>query len=128
MVTFQNKATLIMKVADILRGVFKPEEYDKIILPMVLLKRFDSVLADDKKEILEGAEDLKENPNAKETLKELFGLKVVNDSPFTFEKPEQDHEHFKENFKKYLNSYSDNVKNTIRAFQFEASITLFPKY
>lgn len=40
-----------MKTADILRGVFKPEEYDKIILPMVLLKRFDSVLEDVKDEI-----------------------------------------------------------------------------
>ena len=33
MVTFQNKAGLIMKVAGILRGVFKPDEYDKMILP-----------------------------------------------------------------------------------------------
>lgn len=111
-----------MKVADILRGVFKPEEYDKMILPMVLLKRFDSVLEEEKEEILEEYEDMKENPNVKETLKDIFGQKVVNISPFNFEKLEQDHEHLKENFKAYINGYSDNVKQIIRAFNFEASI------
>jgi len=127
MSTFQEKTSLIMKTADILRGVFKPEEYDKIILPMVLLKRFDSVLEDVKDEILEEAEDLKDAPDKEGSLKDLFG-QVINDSKFNFKKLEEDHEHIKENFKAYINGYSSNVKNIIRAFNFEASIDKLHKH
>lgn len=128
MVTFQNKVSLIIKVADVLRGVFKPEEYDKIILPMVLLKRFDSVLEDEKEEILEEDKLLGEIPNKKEALKDMFGYKVINNSPFNFKLLEEDHEHIKENFKAYINGYSDNVKNIIRAFDFESYIDKLHKH
>ncbi len=50
---FQEKVTFIWDLADLLRGVYKRNEYQKIILPFTVLKRFDSVLSDSKKKVLE---------------------------------------------------------------------------
>ena len=41
----QNLSSLIWSTADdILRGMFKPSEYGRIILPFVVLRRLDCVL------------------------------------------------------------------------------------
>ena len=41
----QNLSSLIWSTADdILRGLFKPSEYGRIILPFVVLRRLDCVL------------------------------------------------------------------------------------
>ena len=46
---FQEKVNFIWSLADLLRGVYKRNEYQKIILPLTVLKRFDCVLSDTKK-------------------------------------------------------------------------------
>jgi type I restriction enzyme M protein len=43
---FQEKSNFIWDLADLLRGVYKRNEYQKVILPFTVLKRFDSVLSD----------------------------------------------------------------------------------
>jgi len=53
MSNFQGKITFIWDLADLLRGTYKRNEYQKVILPFTVLKRFDSVLSDSKKKILE---------------------------------------------------------------------------
>lgn len=40
----QEKANLIWESATHLVGLFKPNEYGKVILPMTVLKRFDDAL------------------------------------------------------------------------------------
>jgi type I restriction enzyme M protein len=44
MIDFKEKANLIWAVADLLRGDYKQADYGKIILPMTVLRRLDSVL------------------------------------------------------------------------------------
>lgn len=44
MSNFQEKLTFIWDLADLLRGSYKRNEYQKVILPFTVLKRFDSVL------------------------------------------------------------------------------------
>lgn len=39
-----NKAALIWAIADKITGVYKPHEYGKVILPLTVIKRFDSIL------------------------------------------------------------------------------------
>ena len=45
MENFQEKVTFIWDLADLLRGVYKRNEYQKVILPFTVLKRFDCVLS-----------------------------------------------------------------------------------
>ena len=40
----RNHAAFIWQVADLLRGDYKPYEYGKVILPLVVLRRLDCVL------------------------------------------------------------------------------------
>ena len=48
-----NKANLIWAIADKITGVYKPHEYGKVILPLTVIKRFDSILEDTKQDVLE---------------------------------------------------------------------------
>lgn len=44
MKNFKEKAYLIWRVADLLRGDYKQSDYGKVILPMTVLRRLDCVL------------------------------------------------------------------------------------
>ena len=56
----RDKANLIWSVADKLTGVYKPHEYGDVILPLTVLKRFDSVLSDTKSKVLEASKKFPE--------------------------------------------------------------------
>jgi type I restriction enzyme M protein len=45
---FSEKVSFIWSVADLLRGDYKQSEYGKVILPLVVLRRLDCVLAPSK--------------------------------------------------------------------------------
>jgi type I restriction enzyme M protein len=42
-------ANLIWQIADLLRGPYRPPQYERVMLPMTVLRRFDCVLAPTKK-------------------------------------------------------------------------------
>ena len=39
---------LIWQIADLLRGPYRPPQYERVMLPMTVLRRFDRVLASSK--------------------------------------------------------------------------------
>ena len=45
-------ANLIWQIADLLRGPYRPPQYERVMLPMTVLRRFDCVLAPTKKQVL----------------------------------------------------------------------------
>lgn len=45
-------ANLIWQIADLLRGSYHPPQYERIMLPMTVLRHFDSVLATTKSKVL----------------------------------------------------------------------------
>jgi type I restriction enzyme M protein len=45
LINFQDKVNFIWSIAELLRGPYKKEQYGDVILPMAVLRRFDSVLA-----------------------------------------------------------------------------------
>ena len=42
---FQQLANFIWSVADLLRGPYRPPQYERVMLPLTVLRRFDAVLA-----------------------------------------------------------------------------------
>ena len=40
-----QKANLIWSIADVLTGTYKPHEYGEVILPMMVIKRFDCIFS-----------------------------------------------------------------------------------
>lgn len=118
-----EKASLIWSIADKLVGVYKPHEYGDVILPLTVLKRFDSVLSDTKNKVLEMAKKYPETFAKRDfILKETAGQKFYNTSKYDFKKLLDDPDNIEENFYNYINGYSDEVKDIIKNFDLNKQI------
>ena len=124
-VNIQEKANLIWAIADKLVGTYKPHEYGNVILPMCVIKRFSDTLAETKQKVIEMDKTLdKRGVKVKDGfLKTASGFDFYNTSPFTFEGLLSDAENLTDNFRSYLNHFSNNVIDIIEKFDFDKEIT-----
>jgi type I restriction enzyme M protein len=135
MQNFNEKINLIWQIAETLRGIYKPEKYGDIILPLCVIRRFDCILETKKEEVLEIYEEYKDLPEDSieevmlAELEERLGIKqkFYNTSLFTFEKLLNDSENIKSNFEEYLNGFSNNVKDIIQNFDLKKEIEKLSK-
>lgn len=118
-----EKASLIWAIADKLTGVYKPHEYGEVILPLTVIRRFDCILADTKDAVLEKYEQVKALPMKDVFLKNASGRDFYNTSKYTFERLLDDPDHIEENFRDYLNGFSENVREILEKFKFDGHIT-----
>ena len=119
MENFSQKAAMIWSVADILWGGWKRHEYPDVILPLVVLKRLDSILADTKAKVLESHNQYHGKlKDLDQILKHASGVEFYNTSPYDFKKLLEDHHNVAKNFKHYLNGYSENIQDIIEKFNF----------
>ncbi|MDE5797838.1 MAG: type I restriction-modification system subunit M N-terminal domain-containing protein, partial [Treponemataceae bacterium] len=123
-INVQEKANLIWAIADKLVGVYKPHEYGKVILPMCVIKRFSDALQETKQAVLDKNDEL----NAKGIqvkdgfLKRASGRLFYNTSKFTLEKLKSDPNNIADNFRSYLQGFSDNVIDIIQKFEFDVQV------
>ncbi len=135
MQNFNEKINLIWQIAETLRGIYKPEKYGDIILPLCVIRRFDCILETKKEEVLEIYEEYKELPEDSiedvmlAELEERLGIKqkFYNISSFTIEKLLNDSENIKSNLEEYLNGFSNNVRDIIQHFDFKKEIEKLSK-
>jgi type I restriction enzyme M protein len=135
MQNFNEKINLIWQIAETLRGVYKPEKYGDIILPLCVIRRFDCILENEKEKILELYKEYKDVPedNLEDIMlaemDERLGIKqkFYNISPFTMEKLLNDSENIKSNFEEYLNGFSKNVIDIIQNFDLKKEIEKLDK-
>ena len=120
--TINQKADLIWAIADKLTGVYKPHEYGEVILPLTVIRRFDCILSDTKDAVLQKYEAVKNMPMKDILLKKASGFEFYNTSNYTFEKLISDPDNIEDNFKDYLNGFSENVRNIIEKFKFDGHI------
>lgn len=124
-VNIQEKANLIWAIADKLVGTYKPHEYGNVVLPMCVIKRFSDTLVDTKENVLKTNEMLdKRGLLVKDGfLRSASGYDFYNTSPFSFEGLLSDPENIADNFRSYLNHFSNNVIDIIEKFDFDKEIT-----
>ncbi len=109
---FQEKVTFIWDLADLLRGVYKRNEYQKVILPFTVLKRFDCVLSDTKKAVLEAHSKYKNQiENMEHILMTTSKHDFYNYSKYDFKTLLEDPEHIEQNIYHYLDCFSKNVQD-----------------
>lgn len=119
-----EKAALIWAIADKLTGVYKPHEYGEVILPLTVIRRFDCILSDTKNAVLKKYEEVKNLPMKDVLLRSATGGKAFyNTSKYTFERLLDDPDNIEENFRDYLNGFSENVQDIIEKFKFDGHIT-----
>ena len=118
-----EKAALIWAIADKLTGVYKPHEYGEVILPLTVIRRFDCILADTKDAVLAKYETVKNLPMRDVLLRNASGKAFYNTSRFTFERLLDDPDNIEDNFRDYLNGFSENVRDILEKFKFDGQIT-----
>lgn len=124
MQNFREKADLIWKVADLLRGDYKQSDYGKVILPMTVLRRLDCVLAPNKQKVLDY---LPKVASLKESARDLTLNKIAsnnfhNRSKFDFEKLKADSDNIAVNLRNYINGFSTSAREIIEYFNFDDQI------
>jgi type I restriction enzyme M protein len=60
MATHQDLSNFIWQIADLLRGPYRPPQYERVMLPMTVLRRFDWVLAPTKEKVVKRYNHLKD--------------------------------------------------------------------
>jgi len=115
--TVKNLSSFVWSIADILRGDFKQSEYGKVVLPFVVLRRLDCLLAGSKDAVMSAKKNLPENIDEQTRDMILFGavgdnVKVYNLSRFTFETLKgQDSRQLHQNLVDYITRFSPNVRD-----------------
>ncbi|HAT3998699.1 TPA: SAM-dependent DNA methyltransferase [Elizabethkingia anophelis] len=129
MKNFREKADLIWKVADLLRGDYKQSDYGKVILPMTVLRRLDCVLAPTKQKVLDYLPKIASlKDNAKDiALNKIAGFNFHNKSQFDFDKLVADPNNVALNLRNYINGFSAGAREIIEYFNFDDQIDRMDK-
>lgn len=104
----------IWKNAEILRGPYKKEEYRDVILPLSVLRRFDSLLEPTKKAVLEKAKTVKHDA----ILNKISGYDFNNTSQYDFQTLLEDPDNIAANLRNYIQGFSSNVRMIFERFEF----------
>ncbi|TNH19753.1 class I SAM-dependent DNA methyltransferase [Halomonas sp. BL6] len=125
-VSHNSLVSFIWKIADdCLRDIYVRGKYRDVILPMVVLRRLDTLLEPTKDAVLEEVRYQKEDEGAleldEEPLKEASGYVFYNTSHWTLKKlhgtATNNQQILLANIEDYLDGFSDNVKEIIRRFK-----------
>lgn len=124
---FGQLVSFIFGIAnDCLVDIYDVGDYRKIILPMIVLRRFDAVLEPTKQKVLAmkkqlDAEGITEQDEA---LCAVAGEAFCNSSPYTLSdlKSRTNQQQLKADFILYLDGFSKNVQDIIKKFEFRNQI------
>jgi type I restriction enzyme M protein len=116
---------LIWQIADLLRGPYRQPEYERVMLPMTVLRRFDCVLAPTKSKVLAEYEKIKKKSNGEDIetrLNNIAGQRFHNHSPLDFKKIKADPDNISDHLLEYISGFSTNVQRIFKYFNIENEI------
>ena len=118
-------ANLIWQIADLLRGPYRPPQYERVMLPMTVLRRFDCVLAPTKSSVLaehERSSDKFRGRALEAKLNSAAKQRFHNHSSLDSEKLKGDPDHIAQHLVSYIHGFSKNVRDIFEYFEFENEI------
>ncbi len=122
----QDLAGFIWQIADLLRGPYRPPQYERVMLPMTVLRRFDCVLLPTKEKALNEYNKRKGGKLDADALDRYLnkqsGQRFHNHSPMTFEKLKGDPDNIEKHLVSYIKGFSKNVRTIFEYFEFETEI------
>ena len=112
--THEQLKSHIWEIANRLRGPYRPPQYRLVMLPMVVLRRLDSVLEPTKDAVLKDYERLTAQDMPENAMHRLLGRAadperthpLYNTSPYTFQRLLGDAENIAPNLVAYINGFS----------------------
>ncbi len=120
---FHDKVSFIWSVADLLRGDYRRSEYGRVVLPLVVLRRLDCVLAPTKPAVLKRHAELQGKlENVEPVLTRIAGQQFYNVSKFDLHKLLDDPGNVADNLKAYIAGFSSGAREVLYRFGFDVQI------
>ena len=124
-VDVSTEVNFIWSIANKLRGTYQSDKYKDVIIPMVIIRRFECALAPTKAKVVE---TYKANPNyPAKAMYRLSGFQFYNTSEFDLAELVNDSDHLAANFKAYIQGFSANIQDIIRSLDFDKQIDKMDK-
>lgn len=119
------EANFIWSIANKLRGSYMPDKYGDVIIPMVIIRRFECTLAPTKQSVVD---QFKENPlYPYKAMCRISGFQFYNTSEFTLKELCNDADHIAANFKAYIAGFSNNVQDILNELEMRTHIDKMDK-
>ena len=126
---FEDKVAFVWKVADKLRGDFKPHEYGSVILPLLVLRRLDCVLAPTKAGVSRPRPPRWSRPEHGQDpiLKRTAGQAFYNISPLTSPTCSRRQERRRPRSRTTSRGFSPGAQEVLEEYSFDDKITRLDK-
>ncbi len=124
----RNHEAFIWSVADLLRGDYKQSEYERVILPLVVIRRLDCVLEPTKAAVLKRKAEVEGRiENLEPVLQATAGQQFFNTSPLDFRRLLDDPPNIADNLRAYIAGFSAAARDVIEKFDFSAHVARLDK-
>lgn len=119
------EANFIWSIANKLRGSYMPDKYGDVIIPMVIVRRFECTLEKTKEDVVEM---FHKNPSYPyKAMCRISGYQFYNTSELSLKELCNDADHIARNFKLYVNSFSSNVVDILNELEIQKHIEKMDK-
>lgn len=106
-----TEVNFIWSIANKLRGTYQSDKYKDVIIPMVIIRRFECALEPTKDKVVA---QFKANPNyPAKAMYRISGFQFYNTSEFTLAELINDADNLAANFKAYLQSFSQMCRRLL---------------
>lgn len=120
-----KEVSLVWSIANSLRGAYTSDKYKDVIIPMVIIRRFECALAEKKDAVVA---KYKANPNLPAAiLCQVSGYPFYNSSDYTLAKLLNDPDSIASNFQTYIEGFSANVQTILNNLDFTKQIEKMDK-
>lgn len=119
------EANFIWSIANKLRGSYMPDKYGDVVIPMVIIRRFECTLEKTKQAVVDQFKKMPTYPA--KAMYRISGYQFYNTSEFTLKELCNDADHIASNFKAYLNGFSSNVQDILKELEMEQHIAKMEK-
>ena len=124
-VDVSTEVNFIWSIANKLRGTYQSDKYKDVIIPMVIIRRFECALAPNKQKVVD---KFNEDPTyPAKAMYRISGYHFYNTSELDLAKLINDADNLAENFKFYIRKFSANVRNIINSLDFDKQIDKMDK-
>lgn len=124
-IDIKKETDLVWSIANTLRGPYTPDKYKDVIIPMVIIRRFECALEKNKDAIIEKFESNQTIPAP--FLEKISGYPFYNTSKFSLKILLNDSDNIKDNFINYIESFSINIQGVLNDLEFIKQIEKMDK-
>lgn len=119
------EANFIWSIANKLRGSYMPDKYGDVIIPMVIIRRFECTLEKTKQAVVDMFEKMPTYPY--KAMCKISGFQFYNTSQFDLRELCNDADNIAKNFNAYVAGFSGNVKDILNELEIEKHIEKMDK-